>query len=516
MKKYLIIVLMISCLNGYAERVISPTFTPRSQGCNELRNLAGMSAFNQYSIPQNDLVWYGNFSVGAEFNQSFFNDEIAASLFGNDIDCGSCDHISIEGSQVSSRLNNAWLADNLYLGCNYTGGFFFNPTIRNFIVNPHFYLGLDPFIENAYIQVNCPLTLTQWKTNFRTSDESPNRTACREGYFTPDGSETMLASCTDYFCGKVPTSNSSVIFQPLRFAKMKKDHTTKWGLADFHLEIGYSIIKNEKADFGLFAQLVAPTGNSRKATYVLNPVVGNGGHWEAGGGFFAHYLFYENESKELTAGFYSTLNMTHIFNAFEERTFDLTSRPNSRYMLASKFSSIIDDNLSGSNLPDTSSPTLVSVTNPSAQFTNEYSPVANLTSFEIKVKNAIQVDLNAYFNIIFEKFSFDFGYNFWTRSCDQFGDKRIPECPSSDQAPLIDMSQSNVWALKGDANMFGFATLNAGGLSVDEAVPLSPSQFNATIHSGTNSTASGSNPLLSNLGGRITIGLRMQAPTISN
>ncbi len=116
------------------------------------------------------------------------------------------------------------------------------------------------------------------------------------------------------------------------------------------------------------------------------------------------------------------------------------------------------------------------------------------------MKNNVQANWTTLITIDYKKFSYNFGYSLWAKSCEKFGDKRSRECAVSNQPSLIDLSQSNVWALKGDANMFGFATLNAGGLSLNEAVALSASQFNSTINAGTNSTATGADPILRNLG----------------
>ena len=57
-------------------------------------------------------------------------------------------------------------------------------------------------------------------------------------------------------------------------------------------------------------------------------------------------------------------------------------------------------------------------------------------------------------------YSIDVGYNLWVRTCEGFLNNRRNNdlCSLGSQPTLFDESQMNTWALKGDANMFGYAT----------------------------------------------------------
>src|SRR5439155_10827916 len=88
----------------------------------------------------------------------------------------------------------------------------------------------------------------------------------------------------------------------------------------------------------------------------------------------------------------------------------------------------------------------------------------------------VQADVAAMFNFTANGFSWDLGYNFWGRSKEKIhlsDDDAFPE---------------NTWALKGDAEVFGF--LNNGG-TIGAATALSASESKATITTGTNGTVIG-------------------------
>ena len=73
-------------------------------------------------------------------------------------------------------------------------------------------------------------------------------------------------------------------------------------------------------------------------------------------------------------------------------------------------------------------------------------------------------------------------------------------CNADNNVSLFDEAQADVWALKGDAQNFGYASANSGDLSINQAIPLSATQIGADIHTGTNSTVSGSKANRRNLG----------------
>ena len=84
-----------------------------------------------------------------EFTDSFDSASILRCLFGDSF----CDerYIKIEGSRVQGRDANALLADYFYLPTDFQSIIEFQPTIRNFLVDINYYLGLDNCMHHVFL-----------------------------------------------------------------------------------------------------------------------------------------------------------------------------------------------------------------------------------------------------------------------------------------------------------------------------------------------------------------------------
>ena len=153
-------------------------------------------------------------------------------------------------------------------------------------------------------------------------------------------------------------------------------------------------------------------------------------------------------------------------------------------MIATQFTSTISDVLTGAATFAATAP--ASAVAPSKQFAKVYAPVANLTTLDVGVSIGAQADVCAQFNFTARGFSWDLGYDFWGRSCESISCPQSCD-PCGSCATLCTTGQANTWALKGDAFMFGYDSVNGG------AVPLSATQNNATIHSGVSGTTVSTN-----------------------
>jgi hypothetical protein len=544
MKKIYCVVILsvygVALMADVGQKAVTPTFVARSQGRNKLRQLVGDGwngverfeyrnahveqeapkySFTEriftrkmrevvsypYTKPQlieeqSEMVavvahdgWYGSLSVLPEYTRSFKSDAINTSLFGSDVCSG---RIVVQGSNVAGRDTQAWLADYFYLSPDFDGEFFVKPVIQNFLVDLDFYCGMDKVVPGLYLRLYGPITWTKWSSNYC---EPKLKTAAvsgyDEGYFTPHALpvSALNKSISEYMSGKAPSEVDDVFFYGLQFARIGNCQESKAGFADLRMELGWDFIEDDYHHLAINAQIACPTGNMRDATYVLSPVVGNGNHWELGGGFTTHYTFWRNEFKARYAYLYVDLNMTHIFSAYEQRTFDLSDSPNSRYMLALRIEKPVEDGLIAA--ADAGASTMVG-TPPSAQFKKIYSPVANLTTAQPRVSATLQVDLVALVHIASKNWGVDVGYNLWARTCEYIANAR--KCSTA--ISIFNENNERVWALKGDAHMFGYATATAGGLTLDQVIPLSATESVATIHGGTNALIPESNPVERNLG----------------
>ena len=172
----------------------------------------------------------------------------------------------------------------------------------------------------------------------------------------------------------------------------------------------------------------------------------------------------DDEEKEII--FSADLSLMHLFASKQRRTFDLKGKPFSRYMLAERLGAPVNNNLKGNSVT------------PSAQFKNEFVPIANLSNVSVEVSATIQAELTAMFTFVCDKFSWDIGYNFWARTCENLklrGNHAF--------------ENNTKWALKGDSHVFGYDRGAAGAGPLAGPVALSATQNDATINAGLNFNA---------------------------
>ncbi len=418
---------------------------------------------------------YGTFYIVPEYTRSFRDERIAHCLFGQSLNCDcDCPTISISGSQAANRGAKDWLADYFGLPTNYKSIITFEPRVDQFLVDFGLYLGLDEWVEGLYFWVHAPVVHTRWRLNpCEQVDTSIDRNGYAEGYFSPNtvDEQNLVTKALDFFQSKAaPTLGDSIAFTPLcysRWAGPECDRRlTDTRVADLRAILGWNFFQDCDYHFGLNVQAAAPTGTTPEGEYLFEPIVGNGHHWEFGGGLSSHVTLWCSDDEDRSALFYLIANITHLFGAKQHRTFDLKDRgANSRYMLAERMTQEVVKNLRGGGGVAATS-----------QFNNAYSPVANLTHLQVKASSAVQVDLTAMFNYTSCGFGWDLGYNFWYRSCE----KLSIDCDCSNQL------DGKTWALKGDAHVFGFDDVDQIGPVPVNFVPLSATQSNATLTSGTN------------------------------
>ena len=490
MDKKLLLAILLTPLSLCADSLVSPTYLIRSQGSDASRKMVGLAD----KVHLYDEGRYVNLAGTLEYTRSFDQDEIAQCLFGDDL--VNCNQILVQGSAITGDDRNAkaWLADYFYLPPDYDSYFCIEPTIQNVMFDLDLFVGLDDIAQGLYLRAHGPITYTRWHLNFSEPCDVVTTGSYNFGYFDHDimFNNQLLGTFGDYAQGKTPLNTAGfdgatidqpeigVAFLPLQYAQIDTCEHSRSGFADLRLELGCDFCQDDDYHFGFNAQVAAPTGNRTRARFAFDPTIGNRNHWEAGAGLSAHYTFWRAQGEDKHAGFYLDLNVTHLNNAKEQRTFDLCGRPNSRYMLAMAMDRpvlyLTADDVSAAN------PATADVTTPNSQFASVFSPVANLTTLNLDVRNSVQADLAAMFNYSGENFAFDIGYNFWVRTCDKFSQSNsIAQC-----CPSLCGGDRNVWALKGDAHVFGFVTGTPGDLAADEPVALSATQCGATIHNGTN------------------------------
>jgi len=507
--------------------------------------------------------WYSMFSVMAEYTQSFRSHDIASALFGGDVcACGKKYGIKIQGRGIaqdpdfaactnpdadpcfiadpflpSKRGENAWLADYFYLPQDFESTVCFSPQIRNFLVDFDMFFGFgncpERCLRNAYVRLYGPIVHSRWDLGMCEEVTRKGTLDHPAGYFTPDVLERsfLLSSFSAYAQGSAPgdgrirqtwvegaAANNGPIsmddadklmahqirhwdtnFQPLRYARMATYDRKVTSFADLRLELGADFVMNEDYAFAANIQVAAPTGTRLDPCYLFSPIVGNGHHWELGGGITGHWNVWRNdeESRAITA--YIDLNVTHLFRDHQRRTFELKGRPNSAYMLVQRGNGC-DPRVTGSCdvVPFDNTATNISsiaCKDVERDYTSVFAPLANISTLDVKVSVDVQVDLVAMLNMQLCGFDFDLGYNFWMRGCEKF---HCGPCVPADRSgrnlstsDYITETWNGIWSLKGDAAVFCYGPADAsprptynGANTYKQLNPyrIPVSQSNATIH----------------------------------
>ena len=460
--------------------------------------------------------WY-HLSIAPGYRGSFDAHEISETLFGSDIINTYCDTtkriIKIQGSAVTKRDPQAWLADYFYLPTNFDSTLSFRPEITTAFADFDFYASLDSLLCGLYFRAYAPIVHTKWNLDMceMISYDGPTQLDHPFGYFSPAPYEgtKLVQSFKEYAVGgkpqasanvipwittaaaPTPAQNSDIKFTSLQFGKMAGCGRTDTGLADLRAELGVNFWQSQCKHLGINLQIAAPTGGTKKANFLFDAMVGNGGHWELGAGLTGHYVFWTREKHNQSMSIHIDANITHLFKREVQRTFDLKGKPNSAYMLVAKF----DTNpriqppgdqvgSSANQLVDGMGDLLI---NPNAkatdnQFAFEYQPVANLSTVKVDVSIPIQADISIMLNYQCGPVDWEMGYNFWAQSAEDI------DCPTACESSLCDPSQKNTWGLKGDARMFGFDNQNTAtnDLTLQRPIPLSATESLSDIHSGTN------------------------------
>jgi hypothetical protein len=484
MKHFLAKLVLISAFLSLKLYCVAPFISPRSQSEDSARELAGWA--HQVNLYDQDCI-YGSLAFTLEYTRSFRPHKIAECLFGDDLINAKNPFIRITGSQVGDRDETDWLADYFGLPTDFQSTISFNPRNENIIFDINFYLGLDNWLEGLYFRIHAPICYTRWDLDFCEKIIDPGINNYRPGYFNetqngvPRGQ--LLQSFTDYVSrGRVPNLGDLVIFDSLQHARMANRRLSKTRLSDVQAAFGWNFFLADDHHFGLNVRMAAPTGNRPHAQYIFEPIAGNSHHWELGVGVTAHYLLWVNECYNSSIGFYIDGNVTHMFGSRQRRTFDLVNKPMSRYMLTERLGVPVTNLFSNGENQGMAA----GATAPSSQFQNVFVPLANLTTLDVNVSIGAQVDITAMVDYAYKNINVDVGYNYWARTCEKI--KFINAC----SIPFNGSSNKGLYALKGDAQVYGFVASDAMPPLPDSLVAgVSPIALSATenladIHMGTN------------------------------
>lgn len=397
-------------------------FSTRSQAVNAVRELVSW----QEQIHKCEYEHlYTTFAATAEYGRSFNPKRIARFLFG-------CDTLTFSGSRViHERKPDEILADYFGLPADFKSIITVSPRITNFIMDLDWYLGLDGCVPGLYVKLHLPIVHTKWDLNINECivDAGMSFTSHPGGYMSAEPIERseLAPSVKEAFRGSTVFGDMR---EPLKFGKIfGRQRLIR--VAELQAVLGYDFFCDTWYHFGLNVRVAAPTGNRSTAEFIFEPMVGNGHHWEFGGGLTSHVQLYQSENEKHRLALYLDANITHLFSAKQKRSFDFTKNGSlSRYILLEQ----IGAPASGLNIAN-------NVAAPN-QYQGRLLPAINETTLDAKISIPVQADVVLKFAYQRNGLEIDWGYNFWGRSKEKL---RTRDC-----------FPSNCFALKGDAQLYGF------------------------------------------------------------
>ena len=297
----------------------------RSQGANTARELVGW----QWEINKPFMcAQYGSIYLAYEFQRSFKGSHLANGLFG-----GSS--LGFAGSAVQNRTNSELLADNFGLAQDFRGRINFCPRIENHIFDFGYFVGLDCWLQGAYLRMHAPIVHSKWSLRASESDCTQSTTPYPTCYVdSTSGTTTPVASSIE------EALSGSFLFgdmrTPLCSNRVNFCRKGKSGLADIDLILGYNYFNTDCYHLGAYLMMVLPTGPLVNSNRLFAPQIGNNRHFELGVGFSAHSVLFGSECHNLALFFEG--NITHMFKNTQCRTFDFANSGSfSRYLLLKEF-----------------------------------------------------------------------------------------------------------------------------------------------------------------------------------
>ncbi len=341
-----------------------------------------------------DTCWF--FNVGYRFEQTFKADRIARCLFGAPTRT-FVGHNALANVQGSLDYVQA---ENFGLSPNFIGSITFDPLIQNHNIDflTRFEFGsVWNNLEGVYCMLNGTVTYSRWNLRAtQTVDADANTIttmpACLNSVEPinafPD-IQTALSQTTSF--GELPTGSAKYG----RF--VLNTPQTKTALANLDVILGYDFLKCDGYHFGVFLKTVAPTGNRPNPETVFAPIVGNGHHWEFGGGADGHWDIWSCDEQCVTAYIYGSI--THLFDDKQLRTFKLYNPKNQTSCCLSQYSLLKEFN--------NQEPPV---------FQNKLIRATDYTTRRINSSFDVQGDATLRFVYRLSGWSFGIGYNVYGRS----------------------------------------------------------------------------------------------------
>ena len=419
-------------------------FSPRSQSTNAARDAVG---WHRFINKNNRRGFSGAFAITPEYNRAYKTRQVAEYFFGTDT-------ITISGSTIANRGTNDILADYFGLSTDYQSCVHICPKVQNALIDFALYLAWGP----VYFRIHAPYVWNQTEmelietTLFSGSDTLYPAFYMAQAEVQPPAQTFKQAMTGGFTWGNVQ--------EGLKFGKVACAELSENKLSDIEFALGWNFLQRERGVVGGSLRASAPTGTIPTSTYLLEPIVGSGHHWQCGVGFNMQGLIWEKDADQRVDLIFD-INIMHLFKSRQIRSFDLQKNGfGSRYILVKEF-------------------------NENGAYTGKSQPLINITSLPCLIDAAAQIDFIIMFGYQNSGCSFDIGYNGWIRT--------------AEGVELDCCFAKNRWGLKGIANVANIvgpvndtqssATIQGNALSeqamvIDDSPPVFINTCDLDLRSG--------------------------------
>ncbi len=389
-------------------------------------------------------------SLSTEYSRTFRSRKIAELLFRSK-------DVTVSGSAVPDRdIHHDVLADYLGLPRDFKSHLHFSPVVTDFIVNIDALLGMDNVVEGLFFGVHMPIKETKWDLKMQECVINTGTAFHPAGYMGPEqiSRDKLAPNAHMAMLGQtIAPADSPMAGQvvPLIYGDVQEPlakglflgRAEKAGIADLKFTAGWTK-KYDTYHVGWLLVTRVPTGNRRNGIIYFQPIVGNGKHWELGGGFTFHYDFFKRDNGARSLGLYFDSVFSTVFPAWEKRCFNFNGLGlASKYMLMQEIAN--------------------------GTYVGRLVPAINYTTMDARIGVTLKADITAKLLYIRDSINLEMGYNFSANTRDSLKDHAC--------FPV------GRYALKGDAQVYGF--------DGNSPVPLQATQHRSFLNRGQTSPTTG-------------------------
>ncbi len=198
---------------------------------------------------------------------------------------------------------------------------------------------------------------------------------------------TTTFTSSDFNGHQVASLQDGLNHSDMLYGKFSPTSRSATGLDDMQLKLGWNFYRGEKFHFGLYGNVLIPTGSRPSAEYVFEPLVGNV-HWGIGAGLNTDMRIVD--FKKGTFSFQADAKYRYLFSDVERRSFDLTNGAWTRYLNVARV-------IGGNTL-------LTGVV-----------PGINYFTQDMKVTPGSRLEAMAAIHYKYSSWHAELGYNFWWR-----------------------------------------------------------------------------------------------------